>query len=337
MKIVIPSVRDTGGTGWTLAHAINSVCEGEHQALDMTGQKSYINYPTMAHMGLYTKSRIRKMIYDADVVAFLGSFRPIYTFFKLNPRKLKSKLKLFVFMGSEWRNGRKGLLEHMRKYVKGPSKIVVGSPCMMMPAEDEDKTPCPDDVGWLPVVRSFDELQSKYGMCNQDRLAVEAFGADTRKVYFMHAPTSEERKGSTTFYYAMTRAQQLLPNLNFKQIRGQPWVTCLQAMAESDLLFDQDPPFPETYGGISVEAAAFHLPIVSRIDPYAMEFWKRETGLECPVIQWTDDDDLFKKVYLLAKDKRLRMEFGERCHRFFRAIHDEKPVVERFMKYVEAM
>lgn len=208
---------------------------------------------------------------------------------------------------------------------------------MMMAAEDKDKTPCPDDVGWLPVVRSFDEIADKYSMCNQDREAVNAFGAASDKVYFIHAPTSEERKGSQTFYYAVTRTQQMNKHLNFKLIRGQPWVTCLQAMSESHLMFDQDPPFPETYGGISVEASCFKMPIISRISPFAQAFWKKETGLECPVIQWTDDDDLFRKVYMLAKDAKLRAEFGEKTYSFMRAIHDEVPVAKRFMKFVEEM
>jgi glycosyltransferase involved in cell wall biosynthesis len=108
-------------------------------------------------------------------------------------------------------------------------------------------------------------------------------------------------------------------------------------MSSSHLLYDQDPPFPETYGGISVEASIFKLPIISRISPYAQEFWKRETGLDCPVIQWSSDDDLFRKVYMLAKDAKLRREFGEKCYSFMRAIHDEKPVAERFMKFVEEM
>jgi len=303
----------------------------------LTAQKSYINYPTMAHMGGFSKSLCRKMIYKADAVAFLGSFRPLFDGLRLSKKKLEDKKKLLIFMGSEWRNGRAGLMRHIDKYIKGSYKIVVGSPCMMMPAEDEAKTPCPKDVGWLPVVRSFDEIASKYGWCNQDKSAMESFGVPRDKVYFMHAPTSEERKGSNSFYYAMTRAQQLNRHLEFKLIRGQPWVTCLQAMADSDLLFDQDPPFPETYGGISVEASCFKLPIISRISKFAVDFWKHETGLDCPVIQWVDDDDLFKKVYLLAKDKNLRREFGERCYRFMRAIHDEKPVAHRFMKFIEEM
>lgn len=337
MKIVIPSIRDTGGTGWTLAHAINTVCKGEHQAIDLTAQKSYINYPTMAHMGDYTKLQIRKMIYKADTIVFLGSFRPIFDGLKLSRRRLRDKKKLLLFMGSEWRGGRKGILEHIDKYIRGQYKIAVGSPCMMMDAEDEDKTPCPKGVEWLPLTRGFTEIAEMYGVCNQDQNALNAFATPRDKVLFMHAPTSEERKGSQTFYYAMTRAQQLVPNLIFTMVRGQPWINCLKSMAVSDLLFDQDPPFPETYGGISVEASIFKLPVISRVSQYAVDFWKRETGLDSPIIQWTDDEDLFTKVYKLATDKALREKFGESTYKFMRALHDEKPVVNRFLKMIEDM
>ena len=133
----------------------------------------------------------------------------------------------------------------------------------------------------------------------------------------------------------MTLAQQMVPYLNFANVRGQPWVTCLQHLASCDLLFDQDPPFPETYGGISVEASIFKLPIISRIAPEAIEFWKRETSLDSPIIQWKDDDDLLKKVYLLATNHEARREHGQTTHDFMKAIHDEKPVVDRFFKIVD--
>jgi hypothetical protein len=208
---------------------------------------------------------------------------------------------------------------------------------MMMPAEDEEKTPCPKDVDWLPLTRGFKEIRETYGLCNQDAEALSQFATPRDKVLFMHAPTSEERKGSQTFYYAMTRAQQLVGNLVFSMVRGQPWINCLKSLACSDLLFDQDPPFPETYGGISVEASIFKLPVISRISPFAIDFWKRETGLTSPIIQWTDDEDLFKKVYKLATEPELRAQFGESTYQFMKALHDEKPVVDRLLRFIEEM
>src|SRR4030043_165667 len=102
MKIVIPSVRDTGGTGWNLAHAINNVYPKQHQAIDLTAQKSYINYPTIASMGDYAKRQCRDMIYKADAIVFLGSFRPLFEGLHLSPARLKDKKKLLLFMASEW-------------------------------------------------------------------------------------------------------------------------------------------------------------------------------------------------------------------------------------------
>ncbi len=338
MKIIIPSVRDTGGTGWNLAHAINNVSKGKHHAVDFTVQKSYINYPCIANMGDYNVKTCRDMIYKADVVVFLGDFWPFYQApLKLDPEKMKNKKTLLLFMGSEWRNGRAGILKHTEDLIKGPYKIAVGSPCMLLPAEDKDKTPTPKGVEWLPLTRAFDEIASAYSMPKRDRTALSQFTKRRDKVVFMHAPTSEERKGSQTFYYAVTRAQQMVPNLIFSTVRGQPWINCLKALASSDLLFDQDPPFPETYGGISVEASCFKLPVVSRVNQYAIDFWKKETGLDSPIIQWSSDDDLLKKCYELATDHGLREQFGQETYTFMKALHDEKPVVDRFLKIVDAM
>lgn len=337
MKIVIASVRDTGGTGWNLAHAINRVTP-ENRAIDLTAQKSYINYPTMADMANYDLSTVRQMICNADVVVMLGAFKPLFEGLKLKTAKMKDQKKLLLFMGSEWRYGKKELMKQAKQLIKSHYDIAIGGPGMYASGKGEDGLtidPTPDFVKYLPFTRGFSEIRSKYSMCGQDHRAVEAFGIPRKRVVFMHAPTSELRKGSETFYRAVTKAMQMVPTMTFSSVRGQPWVSCLKALASADVLLDQDPPFPEAYGAISVEASIFKMPVVTRIDPDAATKLKELTGWDHPFIQWKDDDDLLEKIYKLGTDPKLRRYLGQKAYDFAKAIHDEKPVVDRFMKIVD--
>ena len=344
MKIAILAVRDTGGTAYTLAHAINSVQKDCH-AIDIRGVNNFIDYPAFVEMDNYSVTNIGSFISKADVIVFLGAMRPFFDRFRLSRNKLKHAKKMLLCMGSEWRWGRKTLKEQADRFL-GDYKIVLGGADMFMQFQYKDpKTeevimtePVDEsEVAYLPVVRSMTEIQSKFGMCNQDLKAVEAFGIPKKKVVYTHAPTSEWNKGSPTFYAAVTRAQQCCPNLCFTTVRQQPWVTTLRTLSQTDVLLDQAPPYPTAYGALSVEAGIFHVPSFSRIAPECQSFIKRYTGLKTPYITFTDDEDLFKKVARMASDEKLRKEFGDANYEFCRKVHDEKPVVDRFMRIVEEM
>jgi hypothetical protein len=336
VKIVIASVRDTGGTGWNLAHAINRVAP-EHHAIDMTGVTSYIKYPQILNIGNYNKTACRKILYQADVIVFLSTFNPLMKSFRLSKKKLRDKKKIFYYCGSEWRYSRKRIINEIDTTFKDNYTIAVATPGMMLPGEDDDATPCPSSVKFLPWTRSFTEIKQLYGLCNQDQNALKQFTIPFRRVVFLHAPTSEANKGSATFYRVMTQCMQMVPNLTFAHVRGQPWVSCLQSIARSDLVFDQDPPFPEAYGVISVEASIFKLPVITRVAPDCIKYWQQNEGLNSPFVQWRNDADLLEKVYHLATNEKLRETFGEANYKFCKALHDEKPVVDRFLKIVEGI
>jgi hypothetical protein len=335
VKIVIAGVRDTGGTAWNLAHAINKVTD--HYAVDLTAQRSYINYPQTMDMTKYSKSTVRKIVYQADCIVFLSAFTPLLKGFRLSKKKLRDKKKLMYYCGSEWRYSRKELLQQIESRITHNYDVAVATPGMMLPGEDDEATACPDWVKFLPWTRSFTEIKQVYGMCEQDADAVRQFTIPKQRVVFMHAPTSEANKGSATFYRAMTQCMQMVPNLTFSSVRGQPWANCLRAIAASNLVFDQDPPFPEAYGAITVEASIFKLPVISRMAPDCIEWYKQNEGLQSPIIQWRNDADLLEKMYHLATNEELRDTFGEATYNFCKALHDEQPVVERFLKIVEGI
>lgn len=344
MKIAFLAVRDTGGTAYTLAHAVNKI-SSEDQAVNIIGQHTFIQYPVIADMSDYTVKSIRDMLYNSDVIVFLDGIKPFIDKFHLTKQKLKDKKKIVLCMGSLWRHGRDNFTEQADKLFGADKyKVALGDPALFMPfdtsnpntgetkhfdASDEK------EVAWLPPVRSFDELESKFGIDKPDKTALEAFGVPPQRVIFVHAPTSELNKGSITFYRAATRAQQACPKMVFSTVRQQTWVTTLNIISKAHVLYDQAPPFPTTYGALSVEAAIFRLPSFSQVHPWCRDFFKRYTGLDTPLITFKDDEDLFKKTVALASDEKLRRQFGDLNYHYCRQIHDEKPVVDRLMHIID--
>lgn len=344
MKIIFVGVRDTGGTCYTLAHAINKATP-QHQAINIRGTNTFLSYPTIVDMADYNRSRMREMIYNSDVVVFLGAMQPFYEAFRLQKKQMKDKKKILLCMGSEWRWGRDQLLLQADK-ILGDYKIVLGGADMFLPLEfkhpetGEDKKFAavdPDEVGYLPVVRSFDEIKERYGISPLDNASLRSFGVPKRKVVFVHAPTSEWNKGSHIFYRAATRAQQACRQMVFTTIRQTPWIATLGILSQSDVLFDQAPPYPTAYGALSVEAAVFGMPSFSQVAPECREFIRKQTGLKTPHIVFSDEADLFEKVVRVADDAKLRGELGRLNYEYGKALHDDKPVVERFLKIVEKM
>lgn len=332
MKILVASVRDTGGTGYNLAHAINKCTR--HQCVNLRAMHSYINYPSIADMGDYSVKICREMVYNADVIVFLGYMKPFFEGLKLRKSKLQNKKKLLYETGSIWRFQRKQLVKEADKLLE-QYKIMLGGSGMFL--EYPEGEPIPEDCEFLPPTRSFSEIGRRHGLCNQDTRALESFGVDKQKVVFAHAPTSDMKKGTGTFYRAVTRAMQILPEMSFLTIRNQPWFSCLQSISRSDVLLDQDPPFPVGYGAISIEAAIFHVPVITNIDPRCALWIKQKTGLTTPFVRFSDEDDLMKRIYTLVRDHKLRRKLGQLNYSYCKKLHDEKPVVERFMKIVEEM
>jgi len=339
---VILATRDTGGTGYTLAHAINNVCPEQHQAINIRGVNNFIDYPVIMDMNDYDRKSIREITYKADVVVFLGAMRPFYDSFRLSRKALKDKKKILLCMGSEWRWGRDQLIKQADNLL-GEYKIVLGGADMFIsvPVPQPDGStrlsePVGDDVEYLPVVRSFKDI-TRLCLCGQDKHALETFTVPKTRVVFTHAPTSETNKGSELFYRVVTRALQAAPHMTFQSIRSRPWVTTLNMLSKSAVLLDQAPPFPTAYGALSVEAGIFRVPSISRVAPECAEFIKRKTGLDTPHISFRDEEDLFEKMVTLATSEKHRKLFGDLNYDYCKALHDEAPVVERFLKIVEAM
>jgi hypothetical protein len=318
MKIINISFADASAAAYTLSHAINKC--SEHQAMNLRGTDNYLTYPTLASMRDFTEEACREMLYDADAIVFHSTVKQFLQGLNLDPQKLESKKKLVYFHGSELRSFGNSLIKQIDECLDNYTKLV----------STPDLLEFAPDAHWMPVCRSFSEIRRKYSLCNQDRQALKTFGVHKRVVNFAHAPTSEAKKGSPIFYRTVTKLVKANPDICYTSIKGQPWDACLRKMSNVDVFLDQA--LIGSYGAAAVEASIFKIPVVCKISSDVGQHIKTETGLDSPFITFSDEDDLTAKLYLLAERPKLRRMFGLNVYRFCKAIHDDKPVAERFLK-----
>jgi len=328
LKILNLCFHDFGGGAYTLSHAINK--HTKHHAINLRSTSDYLQFPTLASMKNHTVSGCRRIIEKADVVIYHTAVLPYFKGFALQPKVMAKKKNILFFHGSEMRSAGTDIMKEADE-VLGDYTLMVSTPDLLLTA--------PRPAHWIPTARSFSEIKRAFGYCNQDRRALRSFGVPRERVVFTHAPTHEATKGSPVIYKVITQMIKMLPHVSFVTIRHQPWANVLRTLSEVDVLFDSNTPedLPGGYGNISVEASVFKVPSISRLSNKLIGVIKQETGLKSPFITFNGEDDLTGKVWRLADDAKLRRIFGEMCHDYCKAVHDEKPVVDKFMRVVEEM
>lgn len=327
-------MRDFAGAAYALSHAINKQ-NPEHASINLRGLGNIYNYPRIAEMRDYDVPSCRQMVYKSDVVVFHSVVKPYYEGLNLDPKKVKDKKKLLYFHGTEMRKAGDKIIGQA-KQLMGDFEILVSTPDLFFYTDEK--------VHWMPVCRSFTEIRRKYMMCNQDKQALQTFWGSIekfkhakRKVIFTHAPSDEYKKGSPLFYRVITRVMKDLPQVNFQSVKNQPWDSCLRFLSHADVYFDSNAPFEYAYGAVSVEASIFRIPVVTKLSNTVIQKIKELTGLKSPFITFTDEDDLYPRAFRLGADAKLRRKFGKMTYEYCRAVHDEKPVAERFLKIVDGM
>lgn len=323
MKILNLCFQDMAGAAYTLSHAVNKLTR--HNSINLISTQSFAEYPVFAQMQDYSPQACRKLTEKADVIIFHSAARAYYQGLALSQKALKDKKKFLYLHGSDARLYGKELIAQADEYMENYT-VLVSTPDLLLG--------CPKAAKWLPVTRSFTEISKQVKLSRRDRRALRSFKQPKSKVNFAHAPSSEIKKGSKTFYTAMTRIMRELPDVSFTTIRNQPWLNCLRLLSEADVYLDQDPPFVGSYGIASVEASIFYAASICKMQQPVIEIIKKETGLQSPFITFENIEKLVAELYLLAQDKSLRRNFGKLSHDFCMKIHDEKPVVERFMRLI---
>jgi hypothetical protein len=323
LKVLNLCIQDPAGAAYALSHALNKF---GHQAINVRANDNYIHYPTISTLRMYEAEGVRSIAEKADVVIFHQAVQPFLSAIGLDPKKLKKKI--LYFHGSECRSMGRQLVEQAYETL-GDVQFLVSTPDLLQIVPEAE---------WMPVCRSFGEIQGKYAVSRLDQGALEAFSEPKRKVILTQASTKIEGKGTATFFKAITEVVKDAPWVEYQPIQNMPWDACLRTIAQSNVMFDSC--LTGSYGLVSVEAAVFRLPVVCRISSEVAEMMEKESGCGQPFIQLPDEDSLRTQVFMLCDPTHgpgIRDKLGGMNYRYCKAMHDEKPVVKRFLRIVDAM
>jgi hypothetical protein len=293
-------------------------------SINVRANNNYLNYPTFASMRDYGSDSTVKLIKKSDVVVFHTAIRPFFQALGLKPEDLEDKQKLLYFHGSDCRNFSEDICSQADEYLK-TYKVLVSTPDL--------KTYVPAAY-WMPVCRDFTNLRRQFLLCNQDQHALQSFGARNRLV-FAHAPTNPEIKGSQIFYRSITYVVQALPDVEYRPIKSLPWDSCMRAMSQCDVYFDQC--ILGAYGMAAVEASVFKKPVVCLLSGQVIDAMEKESGLPQPYIQFKDEDALREQCFMMVNPStgaKIRKTFGDMAYKYARKMHDVKPCAERFLSIV---
>lgn len=272
---------------------------------------------------MYEADGVRSIAEKADVVVFHQAVQPFLSAIGLDPKKLKKKI--VYFHGSECRSMGLQIVDQAKDLL-GDVQFLVSTP---------DLLKIVPEAKWMPVCRSFGEIQGKYAGSRLDQAALEAFSEPKRKVILTQAATSVEGKGTPIFFRAITEVVENASWVEYQPIQNMPWDACLRTIAQSNVMFDSA--LTGSYGMVSVEAAIFRLPSFCRISPEVADLMEKESGCGQPFIQWPDDDSLRAQIFMLCDPTHgpgIRAKFGGLSYRYCKSMHDEKPVVNRFLEVV---
>jgi hypothetical protein len=326
MHILNLSVEDMAGAAYTLSHAINKTQAGKHSAVAMTMVKNYINYPTMAYGKNYTADEIKKIIDAADTIVFHTAIIPYVSAFQLSKETLKDKKCLLYFHGTDCRQYGKAIISQAREHLPN-FDVLVSTPDLL------ENIP---EAAWMPVCRSFSEISERYQKkIKADLDAMDALNVTQSKVNLCHAPTNTARKGSDLFYKIITELVQSSPDIDYIPIQNMSWDSCLSEMSRAQIYYDQH--LIGAYGTSAVEASIFKAAVFCKLSTNVQDILKSQVGASAPFIQWETEQEIREASSALVQDKGLRDKIGEACYKFSKAVHDEKPVAERFIKLVEGL
>jgi len=312
--------RDTAGCGFMLAHAINKLTK--HRAINIRFVQNYMRYPCMVEAGNYTPAQMRKMLYKAEVVHFHIHVKPLFVTLRLDPKRFRNKKVLVYYHGTMLRNYTEELRAEVEEFI--PDCITtVSTPDLLKYVKDSV---------WLPVCRSFTEISEKYGQNSKDLKALRSFGGK-KAVVFGHPTTSVGKKGSKLFFGVLTKVIRGNVGVRGSMIINSSWDACLRKMSGFSVLLG------EARLGVTqltqVEAAVFKIPVVSLLTQETAGLYKKLVGEVPPVVTWKDESDLQEKLYMLAERPDVRHLLGQDIHDYLVKLHDEQPVVDRYLEILK--
>jgi glycosyltransferase involved in cell wall biosynthesis len=85
------------------------------------------------------------------------------------------------------------------------------------------------------------------------------------------------------------------------------------------------------HGVFAIESMAYGKPVVTHLDPVAVEQTEKAFGLKVPIVS-AAKDDLVEKLSPLVESFELRKRLGEEGRSYVERVHDLEKVADRFIE-----
>jgi glycosyltransferase involved in cell wall biosynthesis len=145
----------------------------------------------------------------------------------------------------------------------------------------------------------------------------------------VHAPSDLEKKGTRHIVEACER----LP-VDLDVVHGVPHDEAVERFQRADIVVDQ---MHYLWHGIfTIECLAYGKPVVTRLDPEAVEKTERAFGLRVPIVQATTED-LVEKLRPLVESFELRKRLGEEGRAYAERVHDIDRIADRLIEIYQAL
>jgi glycosyltransferase involved in cell wall biosynthesis len=148
--------------------------------------------------------------------------------------------------------------------------------------------------------------------------------AERERPLVVHAPSDPEKKGTR---HVIEACAQLPVDLDV--VHGVPHDEAVERYRRADIVVDQLEYL--WHGVFAIEAMAYGKPVVTRLDPEAVEQTERAFGLEVPIVPATADD-LVEKLRPLVESYELRRRLGERGRAYVERVHDIDRIADRLIE-----
>jgi glycosyltransferase involved in cell wall biosynthesis len=140
----------------------------------------------------------------------------------------------------------------------------------------------------------------------------------------VHAPSDPEKKGTRHIVEACER----LP-VDLDVVHGVPHEEAVERFKRADIVVDQMHYL--WHGMFAVECMAYGKPVVTHLDPEAVEQTERAFDVKVPIVAATKDD-LVEKLRPLVDSFELRKQLGKEGRAYVERVHDLDKVADRFIE-----
>jgi glycosyltransferase involved in cell wall biosynthesis len=175
---------------------------------------------------------------------------------------------------------------------------------------------------WVP-----DALVVPPGLDLREYQAVPA--VERERPLVVHAPSNLEKKGTQ---HVIDACKQLPVDLDV--VHGVPHDEAVERFKRADIVVDQTNYL--WHGVFAIECMAYGKPVLTRLDPGAVEQTEQAFEVNVPIVAATADD-LVEKLRPLVESFELRRRLGEAGRAYVERVHDIDRIADRFVEIYESL